>query len=132
GENGAGKSTFVKVLGGGIVPDTGDVQLEGVPLPFGDPLAARRRRIDIIYQEFTLVPELTAAENIFLGRERGRLLLRRIEMRREAQTLLDTLGSRVDAEAAVCTLSVAEQQMVEIAKALAGKPRVLVLDEPSA
>ncbi len=62
GENGAGKSTFVKVLGGGVVPDEGEVRLDGVALPFGDPLAARRRRIDIIYQEFTLVPQLTATE----------------------------------------------------------------------
>src|SRR3954464_3461339 len=69
GENGAGKSTFVKVLGGGVVPDAGDVRLDGAPLSFGAPPAARRRRIDIIYQEFTLVPQLTAAENIFLGRE---------------------------------------------------------------
>jgi len=132
GENGAGKSTFVKVLGGGIVPDAGDVQLEGAPLPFGDPLAARRRRIDIIYQEFTLVPQLTAAENIFLGRERGRVLLRRGEMRREAQRLLDRLGAAVSADAAVASLGVAQQQMVEIARALGGDPRVLILDEPTA
>ena len=60
GENGAGKSTFVKALGGGIVPDAGEVLLDGSPLPFGDPLAARRRRVDVIYQEFTLVPQLTS------------------------------------------------------------------------
>jgi ribose transport system ATP-binding protein len=132
GENGAGKSTFVKVLGGGVVPDAGEVLLDGAPLPFGDPLAARRRRIDIIYQEFTLVPQLTAAENIFLGRERGRLVLEAAEMRREAQALLERLGARVDAGETVDRLSVAQQQMVEIARALAGDPRVLVLDEPTA
>jgi ABC-type sugar transport system ATPase subunit len=132
GENGAGKSTFVKVLGGGVVPQEGDVRLDGVALPFGDPLAARRRCIDIIYQEFTLVPQLTAAENIFLGRERGRMLLRRAEMRREAQALLDRLGAAVDADAPVASLGVAQQQMVEIARALAGDRRVLVLDEPTA
>ena len=132
GENGAGKSTFVKVLGGGVVPDAGDVRLDGAPLPFGDPLAARRRRIDVIYQEFTLVPQLTAAENIFLGRERGRVLLKAAEMRREAQGLLGRLGAMVDAGAPVASLGVAQQQLVEIARALAGNPRVLVLDEPTA
>src|SRR5439155_11250214 len=132
GENGAGKSTFVKVLGGGVVPDQGDVRLDDAALPFGDPLAARRRRIDIIYQEFTLVPQLTATENIFLGRERGRVLLRKGEMRREAQSLLGRLGAAVDADAPVASLGVAQQQMVEIARALAGNPRVLVLDEPTA
>jgi ABC-type sugar transport system ATPase subunit len=132
GENGAGKSTLVKVLGGGVVPDAGEVRLDGAPLPFGDPLAARRRRVDIIYQEFTLVPQLTAAENIFLGRERGRVLLRRAEMRREAQAILDRLGAAVDANAPVASLGVAQQQMVEIARALGGHPRVLVLDEPTA
>src|SRR5437763_4948504 len=106
--------------------------LDGSPLPFGDPLAARRRRVDIIYQEFTLVPQLTAAENIFLGRERGRVLLRRGEMRREAQRLLDRLGAAVSADAAVASLGVAQQQMVEIARALGGDPRVLILDEPTA
>jgi len=132
GENGAGKSTFVKVLGGGVVPDEGDVRLDDAALPLGDPLAARRRRIDIIYQEFTLVPQLTATENIFLGRERGRVLLRKGEMRREAQALLGRLGAAVDADAPVASLGVAQQQMVEIARALAGNPRVLVLDEPTA
>jgi ABC-type sugar transport system ATPase subunit len=132
GENGAGKSTFVKVLGGGIVPDTGEVLLDGAPLAFGDPFEARRRRIDIIYQEFTLVPQLTAAENIFLGRERGRFVLKAAEMRRDAQRLLDRLGAKVDPRDIVETLGVAQQQMVEIARALAGDPRVLVLDEPTA
>jgi ribose transport system ATP-binding protein len=133
GENGAGKSTFVKVLGGGVIPDTGEVRLEGAPLPLGDPLASRRRGINIIYQEFTLVPELTAAENIFLGRERGRVVLRTAEMRREAQALLGAaLGTDIDADERVGDLSVAQQQMVEIASALVERPRVLVLDEPTA
>jgi ABC-type sugar transport system ATPase subunit len=132
GENGAGKSTFVKVLGGGVVPDAGEVYLEGAPLPVGDPLASRRRGINIIYQEFTLVPELTVTENIFLGRERGRLVLRRTEMRREAQTVLDALGTAIDADDLVAHLSVAQQQMVEIAGALVERPRVLILDEPTA
>ena len=77
GENGAGKSTLIKILGGAVVPDGGEARLEGELLPLGDPLAVRRRGINIVYQELTLVPELTAAENIFLGREQGRPLLRR-------------------------------------------------------
>jgi ribose transport system ATP-binding protein len=85
GENGAGKSTLIKVLGGAVVPDAGAVALEGRPLGFGDPVAARRRGISIVYQEFTLVPELSVADNIFLGRERGRPLLRRREMARRAR-----------------------------------------------
>ncbi|HEX6737975.1 MAG TPA: ATP-binding cassette domain-containing protein, partial [Vicinamibacteria bacterium] len=132
GENGAGKSTLIKTLGGSVVPDAGTLRLDGAPLPLGDPLAARRAGVRIVYQELTLVPELSAAENIFLGRERGRPLLRRAEMRREAQAVLDGLGARVQAGEPVRGLSVAHQQMVEIARALVGESRVLVLDEPSA
>jgi ABC-type sugar transport system ATPase subunit len=132
GENGAGKSTLIKTLGGALVPDAGRILLEGAPLPLGDPLLARRRGIRIVYQELTLVPELTAAENIFLGRELGRPLLRRAEMARAAQALLDELGANVPASAPARLLSVAQQQMVEIARALGGESKVLILDEPSA
>jgi ribose transport system ATP-binding protein len=92
----------------------------------------RRRGISLVYQEFTLVPELSVADNIFLGRERGRPFLRRSEMARETQTVLDELGTDVAATAPVRTLSVAQQQMVEIARALVGDAKVLVFDEPSA
>jgi ribose transport system ATP-binding protein len=132
GENGAGKSTLIKVLGGAVAPDRGEVLLDGARLPLGDPLAARRSGISIVYQELALVPELTAAENVFLGREQARPLLRRGEMRSTAQGLLDELGSGVSAEARVGTLSVAQRQMVEIARALVVESRVLILDEPSA
>jgi ABC-type sugar transport system ATPase subunit len=132
GENGAGKSTLIKILGGALVPDAGEARLEGQPLPLGDPLAVRRRGVSIVYQELTLVPELTAAENIFLGRERGRPLLRRREMARAAQALLDGLGARIAPGVPVRALSLAQQQLVEIARALAGESKVIILDEPSA
>ena len=74
GENGAGKSTLIKILGGAVVPDTGDVVLDGERLPIGDPLAVRRAGLSVVYQEFTLVPELTVADNVFLGRERAAAL----------------------------------------------------------
>ncbi len=133
GENGAGKSTLIKVLGGAVVPDQGSLTLEGVSLPMGDPLLSRRRGINIIYQEFTLVPELTVAENIFLGREYTRAgLLEKTRMESESRELLARLGASIPTSAVISTLSVAHQQMVEIARALATKSKVLVLDEPTA
>jgi ribose transport system ATP-binding protein len=132
GENGAGKSTLIRVFGGAVVPNTGRVELDGVQLPLGDPRAVRRAGVNIVYQELTLVPDLTIAENVFLGRERARGWLRRREMEREVQTVLDELGVRDRASTIVRGLSVAQQQLVEIARALVGRARVLILDEPSA
>jgi ribose transport system ATP-binding protein/rhamnose transport system ATP-binding protein len=132
GENGAGKSTLIKVLTGAVVPDRGDARLDGEPLPLGRPLAIRDRGVSVVYQEFTLVPDLTVAENVFLGRERGTLWLNRAEMRTRTRRLLDALGVSLDPAMPVRGLSVAGQQMVEIARALATEARVLILDEPSA
>jgi ABC-type sugar transport system ATPase subunit len=132
GENGAGKSTLIKVLGGAVSPDSGDVLLDDQRLPLGDPLETRRLGISIVYQEFTLVPGLSVADNIFLGRERGRWRLRLAETRQAARNLLDQLGLSLDVDAPVAGLSVAHQQMVEIARALAFEARVLILDEPTA
>jgi len=131
GENGAGKSTLMKVLGCAYVPDSGIVSVDGRPLPVGDPLAVQRRGVQIIYQELTLVPELTAAENIFLGRELGRPFLARRAMVEQSQRLLDQLGAEFSARRRVARLSVPQQQMVEIARALGGHARVLVFDEPT-
>jgi ABC-type sugar transport system ATPase subunit len=131
GENGAGKSTLMKVLGGAYVPDAGAVTLDGEPVPSGDPLGVQRLGVQIIHQELALVPELTAAENIFLGREIGSPFLARGEMERQAQALLDELGAGVDARRRAVRLSVPQQQMVEIARALGAASKVIVLDEPT-
>lgn len=132
GENGAGKSTLIKILSGAVTADRGEVRIDDERLPSGRPLAIRERGLSVVYQEFTLVPDLTVAENVFLGRELGRPLLGRAAMRTRAQSLLDELGVSVDAREPVRSLSVAHQQMVEIARALVTEARVLILDEPSA
>jgi ABC-type sugar transport system ATPase subunit len=132
GENGAGKSTFIKILSGAVDPDAGTASLEGTALPLGNPLAVRERGVSIVYQELTLVPDLSVAANVFLGRERGTPVLRSAEMTRRAQTMLDELGVSIDARVTVRSQSVAHQQMVEIARALITDAKVLILDEPSA
>ncbi|HYT76554.1 MAG TPA: sugar ABC transporter ATP-binding protein [Vicinamibacterales bacterium] len=131
GENGAGKSTLIKILGGAVVPDGGGVVMDGRSLPPGDPLAVRRAGVNTVHQEFTLVPDMSVADNVVLGRERGPLL-RRGDTLRDVRALLDRLGVQVDPAAAVRGLSVAHQQLIEIARALASDARVLILDEPSA
>ena len=132
GENGAGKSTLIKILGGAVRPDEGRVVMDGVPLPLGDPRRIRVLGVSLVYQEFTLIPELTVSENIFLGRERGRAWLRRQAMTRETRQVFADLGVDVPANARVASLSVAHQQMVEIARALASDTKALILDEPTA
>ena len=131
GENGAGKSTLIKILGGAVRPDAGSVHLDGCPLTLGDPQIIRSAGISTVHQEFTLVPDLSVADNIFLGRERG-VFLRRAEMARAVRAQLDHLGARINPSAPVRGLSVAHQQLVEIARAIAIDARVLILDEPSA
>jgi ABC-type sugar transport system ATPase subunit len=133
GENGAGKSTLIKVLAGAVGPDAGRVRIDGHDLPPGRPADARRAGVAVIYQEFSLVPALTAAENVFLGRESGWLgwLDKRGERQRAAE-LFRRLGMDIDPAAPVRHLTVAQQQVVEIAKALAADARILVMDEPTA
>jgi ribose transport system ATP-binding protein len=133
GENGAGKSTLIKILAGAIAPDAGAIHLQGAAVDIRNPLDAQRAGIAVIYQELNLVPGLSARANIFLGQERTRAgFLRRGEERRQARLLLERLGAAVNPETPCRLLSVAQQQAVEIAKALSLDARILVLDEPSA
>ncbi len=132
GENGAGKSTLIKILGGAQSPDAGTIEIAGRTASIHSPQAAQRHGIAVIYQEFNLVPALTARENIVLGQEpRGRFLSFRRE-RERAQALFERIGIAVDPESPCRDLTVAEQQIVEIAKALALDARIIVMDEPSA
>jgi rhamnose transport system ATP-binding protein len=136
GENGAGKSTLVKVLAGVHAPDSGEVLLDGAPVSFAGPAGARAAGIAVIYQEPTLFPDLSVAENIFMGRHplRGGRD-RRIDpraLRRLTVELFDRLGVTLDADRPARGLSIADQQLVEIAKALSLRARVLVMDEPTA
>lgn len=128
GENGAGKSTFLKILTGAETPDRGVVTMDDVPVSLGQPLASRARGISVVYQEFTLVPDLSVADNIFLGREGGG----RARMLRESARILETLGVSISPATLVRGLSVAHQQIVEIARALSFDAKVLILDEPTA
>ena len=134
GENGAGKSTLVKVLGGVIRRDTGDMLVDGEPVDFHSPHDARDAGIAVIYQEPTLFPDLSVAENVVMGYHPLGSLKRidRRAMHARVQDLLDRLGVRLDPQRPVRGLSIADQQIVEIAKALSFDARVLIMDEPTA
>lgn len=132
GENGAGKSTIMKILGGYLAPTSGQVLLDGAPAPFRSGAEAEASGIVVIHQEFNLAPDLTVAQNVWLGREMGRVLLDHKAMRAATQALLDQLECRVSPDARIRDLPVSDRQMVEIAKALSRKARVLIMDEPSA
>jgi ABC-type sugar transport system ATPase subunit len=133
GENGAGKSTLIKILAGAYRADRGQIYLDGKPVEITGPLDAQRLGIRVIYQEFNLIPGLTVAENLFLGEPPVRSgLVDRRAMRAAAQEALTRLGVSIDPARQVKYLSVAEQQMVEIARAVAHQVRILVLDEPTA
>jgi ribose transport system ATP-binding protein len=132
GENGAGKSTLMRVLSGACVRDSGEILFDGQSVPLRSPREAQARGISTIYQELNLVPHLSAAANIFLGREPSRIgVIDRARLTRDAAALLASLGTRIDPDARVSELSVAEQQMVEVAKALSLDARVLIMDEPT-
>jgi ribose transport system ATP-binding protein len=135
GENGAGKSTLMKILCGAYRADRGEFFSNGEPVTIHDAGAARKFGIAVIFQDFTLVPYLDIAQNIFLGREFPSRLPGLIDRRRtytEAKRVLDRIGFDIDPRLPVHSLGVAQQQMVEIAKALSQDARILVMDEPTA
>jgi ribose transport system ATP-binding protein len=134
GENGAGKSTLMKLLAGEFQPDDGRIEIDGVPRSFSHPAQAQAAGVGIIHQELALLPDRTVAENVFLGREpTRRRLVDRAAMERRTAELLGELGaSGIGPRTPVRDLTVARQQIVEVAKALAADVRILVMDEPTA
>ena len=134
GENGAGKSTLMKVLAGVYQPDEGAVEIEGSPVRFSHPVQAQQAGVATVFQEFNLLPDRTVAENIYLGREpRSRGLVDTGRMQRDTAQLLADLGvSGLAPQRVVRSLSVAEQQIVEIAKAVSYEARIISMDEPTA
>lgn len=133
GENGAGKSTLIKILGGAHEPSSGQIILDGNEIHFHHPLQARDAGIAVIYQELNLIPGLTIRENIFLGQESKKApFLDHGGERSRARACLERVGMPLDPDLLCSSLTVAQQQAVEIAKALAREARLVVMDEPSA
>lgn len=134
GENGAGKSTLVKILAGLHHPDSGDFRVDDEPVNFKNVAESKTAGISVIYQEPTLFPDLTVAENIFIGRQpKGRSgLISKAQMRRQASELFEQLGVPIDPSRVAEGLSIADQQIIEIAKAISMDAKVLIMDEPTA
>jgi rhamnose transport system ATP-binding protein len=135
GENGAGKSTFIKIITGVHQPDGGEFLVDGRPANIRGPLDAQALGIAAIYQHVTCFPDISVMENIFMGHEKTAAPFNRIDwktMYRDASALLSRLGANFDARATMGTLSVAQQQIVEIAKALSANARIIIMDEPTA
>ena len=135
GENGAGKSTLIKILAGAHRHDAGRIVINGQSVNIQNPAQALAAGVSVIYQEFNLVPFISVAQNIFLGREprHGKIpgLIDHARMNAESKTLLDSLGVDIDPQAMVHYLGVAQQQMVEVAKALSVNAQIVVMDEPT-
>jgi fructose transport system ATP-binding protein len=141
GDNGAGKSTLIKTLSGAVIPDAGQILVDGSPVRFHGPLDARRHGIETVYQDLALAPALDIATNLFLGRERRRggplgTVCRRLDakgMRRDARRVLDELGVDVKSMTQLVeTLSGGQRQAVAVARAAAFGSRVVIMDEPTA
>lgn len=133
GENGAGKSTLMRVLAGIVIPNQGAVLVDGDQLDPGDPGAAIEAGVSLVHQELSLVPEMTVAENILLGSTPSRVgFTRTRELKRIAADALEEIGVSVDLDEPIARLPIALRQFVEIARAVARQPRVLILDEPTA
>ncbi len=133
GENGAGKSTLINIMAGVLQPSAGSIAIDGQPIQLPTPLSAQHAGISVIFQEFNLVPHLSVAENIFINREPlAGLRIDWPQMRHRAQEVLAMLDVAIDPRREVRDLPVAHQQLVEIAKALSVKAKVIVMDEPTA
>ena len=134
GENGAGKSTFAKILAGVHRPTSGKLSMGGIPVDVISPIVAQKLGITLIHQEPISFPDLSVAENLVLGRTEGSWLARVpwAQMTESAQRIMDTLGVRIDVTRQMRGLSIADQQMVEIARALASDSRLIIMDEPTA
>lgn len=133
GENGAGKSTLMKVLAGAYTSDQGEIHINQKHIPHWNPSVAKQHDISMVFQEFTLLPYRTVTENIFLGRELTKKggFLNKSAMYQQAEHLLESIGVDVDTRSLIINLGVADQQMVEISKALVAEAKILVLDEPT-
>jgi len=135
GENGAGKSTLIKVITGVYQPDAGEIRVEGMPVQMHGPSDSQRLGIAAIYQHVTCYPDLSVTENIFIGHEKISPVTRKIDwkdLHRRADDLLHQLDADFDARTIMGNLSVAQQQIVEIAKALSANARIIIMDEPTA
>ena len=132
--NGAGKSTLIKIIAGAYAPDAGEISFADAPVHWSSPREAKQYGVHVVYQEFALFPQLSVAENIVIGHERRNPLgvVDHARTRREAKELLLKLGVSLNPSARVASLSVADQQMVEIARAMVHNVKLLVLDEPTA
>ena len=132
GENGAGKSTFMKLLAGIVTPTSGQIIVDGKAVHVRDTRTADSLGIQMVHQELNLIPTLSVEDNIFLGQEIGSAFVDRTKTRARASELLHRVGARFDPGAMCESLSIAEQQLVEIAKALSKKARIIIFDEPTA
>ncbi len=132
GENGAGKSTLMKILGGVHLPTSGTTEIDGVEVRLRKPADAQRHGVRMVHQELNLVPDLTVAENVYLGRmPRKALFVDKAAMVRDTRAVLADIGASIDPRARVGDLTISQQQLVEIAKAYSASPRIIVLDEPT-
>lgn len=132
GKNGAGKSTLVKILVGVVSPDSGSIILQGTPVKITNPQEALKNGISIVYQELSLVPDLSVAENIYLGRlPKSGIRVNWKKLFQDSENILNKLNCKINPKTKIAQLSIAQQQLVEIAKAISFSPKILILDEPT-